>query len=281
MNSPSSSSTTALKQPPVAEQLVHLAELAAVDGKHRTIAEKLEMLPAPARKADDAAAALKKQIDDAEGKKEAAEKARKTLETEIFDEKHKIKKWEARAHEIRGEREHAALLSEIGTARRVIHRLEDQQLEHMEVVEQAQTSLASLQGKHGKAIEEAKAEWQKVEGELQVLKGEGAKLDVARQALLAKLPAALVKRYETVAAKRQGVGVSIIRGDICSACKRTLPPQLCIQVRKGIVLEQCPACSRFLVHEAMTQAAAPAEGVPADGAGGSSGGSSGSPEGGA
>lgn len=241
----------------IAEQLVLLAELAAVDAKHRAVAEKLESLPAAAKKADDAVAFLKKQLDEAETKKEAAEKARKAIETEIQDERIKIKKWEARAHEIRGEREHAALLSEIGTARRVIHRLEDTQLEHMETIETATTTSTSLEGKHAKAVEEAKAEWQKVQGDLQTLKGEAGQLDVARQALLAKLPAAVVKRYETVAQKRQGVGVSIIKGEICSQCKRTLPPQLCLQVRKGIVLEQCPSCSRFLVHEAMTQASSP------------------------
>lgn len=253
------SSTSSSAGGTIAEQLLLLAELAGVDAKHRSIAEKLESLPAVARKADEATCSLKKQLDDTQAKKEAAEKAKKAIETEIQDERIKIKKWEARAHEIRGEREHAALLSEIGTARRVIHRLEDTQLEHMEVIEASTTALAGLDGKHQQAVGDAKAEWQKVEGDLLTLKGEIAQLDVQRQALLAKLPAGVVKRYDTVAQKRQGVGVSIITGDICSQCKRTLPPQLCIQVRKGVVLEQCPSCSRFLVHEAMTRAAPPAD----------------------
>lgn len=240
----------------IAEQLILLSELAGVDGKHRAVAEKLESVPAVAKKADEAAAALKKQLDEATAKKEAAEKAKKAIENEITDERIKMKKWEARANDIRGEREHAALLSEISTARRVISRLEDTQLEHMEALEQAQSALASVEPRHKAALETAKDEWKKVEGEIAQLNDEAKKLDVARKALLAKLPAALVKRYETVAQKRQGVGVSIIKGEVCSSCKRTLPPQLCLQVRKGIVLEQCPSCSRFLVHEAMTQSAA-------------------------
>ena len=51
--------------------------------------------------------------------------------------------------------------------------------------------------------------------------------------------------------------LSIIRGEVCSCCKTTLPPQLCIQVRKGLVLESCPSCSRLLVHEETTRAPAP------------------------
>ena len=240
---------------PIAEQLVTLAELANVDAKNRSITDKLEALPAPAKKADELAASLQKQIDDATSKKEAAEKARKLIEGEIIDERNKIKKWEGRANDIRGEREHAALLSEIGTARRVISRHEDTQLEHMEVIEQTAGALKALEEKHAKAKADAKAEWQKVEGDLVKLRDEAKAFDVARQALLAKLPAPVVKRYEQVAAKRMGVGVSIIKAETCSQCKRMLPPQLCIQVRRGAVLEQCPSCSRFLVHEEMTRAA--------------------------
>lgn len=240
----------------IGAQLVLLAELAGVDAKHRAISERLESLPAAARKADDASSALKKQLDDATAKKDAAEKARKAVETEIVDERAKMKKWEARAQDIRGEREHAALVSEIGTARRVISRLEDTQLEHMEAIEEATAVISAVAEQHKKASDDARAEWAKVDGDLQKLKGEAALLDTARQALLVKLPAPLVKRYETVAAKRQGVGVALIQGDTCACCKRTLPPQLCIQVRKGAVVEQCPSCSRFLVHESMTAAAA-------------------------
>src|SRR3954469_23119117 len=109
--------TSSTKPPdmPIAEQLVTLAELASVDAKHKSLNDKLESVPAGARKADDVAAGLKKQLDDAATKKEAAEKAQKLVQNEITDEKLKIKKWEARAHELKGEREHAALLSEIGT----------------------------------------------------------------------------------------------------------------------------------------------------------------------
>src|SRR3954469_16622278 len=54
---------------PIAEQLVLLAELAAADAKHKQISDKLESVPAAARKADEATAALKKALDEAAAKK--------------------------------------------------------------------------------------------------------------------------------------------------------------------------------------------------------------------
>lgn len=244
----------------IAEQLVLLAELANVDAKQKTLNEKLENAAGPAKKLDDAAALIKISLDEAQQKKIDAEKVRKAIENEITDERIKIKKWEARANDIRGEREHTALASEIGTAKRVIRQLEDKQLEQMELVEANAKLAEEFTSKYDKAAAAAKTEWDKVSGDLRGLRDEAEVQKRARAALLTKLPVPLVKRYEQIAAKRLGVGVSIIKGEVCSACKVTLPPQLCIQVRKGLALENCGSCTRFLVHEAMTQAAAETDG---------------------
>lgn len=244
-----------MSQPTLAEQLVLLAELANVDQKARAIADKLETVPAAAKKADDAVQVLQKQLDDVEAKKEAADRAKKQVENELADERAKIRKWESRANELRGEREHAALVSEISATKRAMHRLEDTQLEHMEAFEAAQKLAGELKAKHGKAAALAGEEWQKVDADVKALKAEHEGYATSRRALLEKLPAPLTKRYEQIAAKRNGVGVALIKGEMCGACKRMMPPQLCIQVRKGLVLEACASCQRLLVHEDMTKSA--------------------------
>ena len=238
----------------IAEQLVLLAELASVDAKGKGISDKLESLPAAARKAETEAAALQKQIDDATAKKETTERERKAIDGDIIDERQKIKKWEARASELKGEREHDALVSEVGTAKRTIRQHEDRQLTMMETIEQHAGTVATAKPKHQAALGLATAEWKKVEAELAALNSEKAKLQQAREAVLAKLPTVVTKRYDVIAAKRKGVGVGLIKGDRCTACHMTLPAQLCIQVRRGQVLESCPSCNRFLVHEDMTRA---------------------------
>jgi len=238
-----------------AEQLVTLAELARLDQRARAVTDKLEALPQAAKKADVAAAKLKADLDVAGLRKATAMAAKKTAEGEIADEKQKIRKWEARSNELRGEREHAALGSEIGGAKRHIRNLEDAVLEQMESIEAAEKDIASLGKKHDVAAADAAAEWAKVDGELKALQAESDGFASARKALLARLPASVTKRYETVAAKRGGVGVAIVDSrDICTACNRAVPPQLVIQVMKGQVVESCPACQRLIVHHTMTRA---------------------------
>jgi predicted nucleic acid-binding Zn-ribbon protein len=239
----------------VAAQLVTLAELAQLDARARLVADKLESLPQAARKAEAVAARIKTDVDAASSRRDTATAAKKAAETEIVDEKHKIRKWEARSNELRGEREHAALGSEIAGARRHIRALEDAILEQMESIEAAEKDLATLGRKHELAAAEVAAEWARVDGDLRALRTEAEGFAAARRALLANLPAVVTKRYETVAAKRGGVGVAIIDAkDICTACHRAVPPQLVIQIMKGQVVESCPACQRLLVHHAMTRA---------------------------
>jgi hypothetical protein len=239
----------------VAEQLVTLAELARLDQRARAVADKLETLPAAAKKADGVASKLKADLDAANLRKSTATAAKKTAETEITDEKQKIRKWEARSNELRGEREHAALGSEIGGAKRHIRSLEDAVLEQMESIEAAEKDIATLTKKHDAAVADAAGEWAKVDGELKALRDEAAGFAEGRKALLAKLPAPVTKRYDTVAAKRGGVGVAIVDAkDICTACNRAVPPQLVIQIMKGQVVDSCPACQRLIVHHTMTRA---------------------------
>lgn len=241
-----------------AEQLVHLAELARLDARAKIVADNLETLPATAKKADAATAKVKSDLEGAVARKASALLAKKQMETEAADERQKIRKWEARANELRGEREHAALSSEIGGAKRAIKRLEDEVLEQMESLESVDKDLASLTKKLEAATAEAKSEWEKINEDVQKLRAEMESFGTAKKALLAQLPALVVKRYDVIANKRQGVGVAIIDAkDNCGACHRAVPPQLVIQIMKGQVVESCPACNRLLVHHVMTVAPDP------------------------
>lgn len=237
------------------EQLTLLAELARLDQKSKVTADRLEAMPAPAKKAEAAAAKLKTELDSVLLRKSTAEQVKKAAEHDIADERAKLRKWEARSNDIRGEREATALNAEIGGAKRHIRQQEDVVLEQMEAIEAADKDVATLIKKHSAATNEASQEWAKVADEMTTLKHELTLSSSARAALLAQLPAPIVKRYETIAGRKQGVGVAIISArDVCGACSCTVPPQLSLLVMKGQVIESCPSCLRLLVHHTMTQA---------------------------
>jgi uncharacterized protein len=242
----------------IVEQLTLLAELANVEAKLKVAKDKLEGLPAEAKRAQAQAEQLSQKHNELDMNHTDVEMARRRLESELAGEKAKLKKWQSRADQIRGEREAAALGSEIGAQKRSISNLEESILEKMQELEDLQKARDEGLAAATAASASSKEEWKKVEADVVLAEGVVKGHERARDALLEKLPAPLVKRYQRIAERRQGVAIAILKGEMCSFCKVSMPPQLCILIYKGAVLETCSSCQRILVHEAMTRA--PAEG---------------------
>lgn len=237
----------------IAEQLVLLAELQNVEQKLRAARGRADELPARAHAARGEADATRARVGELESAHRQQESERRRLESELAAEKDKLRKWQHRADQIRGEREHAALASEIGAQKRSIERLEETILERMQVLEDLEKSLTGARAAAATAEREAESEWAQVKDDLAVAQAEVERIERGRQALLERLPPPVFKRYARIAEARQGTGVALIVGETCQACRRTLPPQLCMQVYRGQVLETCPSCQRILVHESVTR----------------------------
>lgn len=239
----------------IAEQLVLLAELQNVEQKLRDANRRVEELPVRSREAQAVAEDAAKKAYALETQQREQETERRKLESDLAAEKDKMRKWQNRADQIRGEREHAALTSEIGAQKRTIGRIEENILERMQTLEDLGTLLEAAQSLAATTSKLAEEEWEKVRADVDAAKAEAEKIGIGRDAMLQKLPVPLVKRYERIANARQGLGVAMIRGETCLSCRRTLPPQLCLQVYRGEILETCPSCQRILVHEASTRSA--------------------------
>lgn len=237
----------------IAEQLTLLAELTSVEKKWKAARLIADTLPAEAKKAQDAADAKKAALTDIERAKHEIEMARRKMESELDGERDKLRKWDARADLIKGEREHTALRSEIGSQKRAIGHLENDILEKMQEMEDLEKAFAKANEAHDNSQTFADQEWKKVDVEVKAAEAEAKVHDEARNGLVGKLPAALVKRYERIA-ERRGNAVAIIRGEMCMGCRTTMPPQLVMMVHKGAVIETCVVCQRILVHESMTRA---------------------------
>lgn len=240
----------------IPEQLTLLAELSRVEARWRDVQQKLEMVPAEAKKLEDEADGKRKAFAEIDRQRMDVDKQRQLLERSLGEARDHLKKWNARLEKIRDEREHGALLSEIGGQKKAISRLENDILELMEKQEELEKECEGRQKAWDAAAASAKGERDRVKGTMDELSTTAAAIAKQRGGLSTKLPPALLKKYERIAEKRQGQAVAIIKGEVCSACNNTLPPQLCLLVYKGAVIESCQICARILVHESMTRSGA-------------------------
>jgi predicted nucleic acid-binding Zn-ribbon protein len=242
----------------ITQQLTLLAELSRVEAKIGDVKLKLKTLPAVAREAREGADAKQAEVQNLENQHFDLERSRRTLDQDTQAERDKLRKWQNRADQIRGDREHAALQSEIGAQKRSISRLEENSLEIMQEMEDIEKAAVKAREEAASAKEHADSEWSKVEAEVKELEEELAGHERGRDAMLEKLPPALVKKYQRIA-ERKGAGVAVVTGETCGGCSRQVRPQLVLQLYKGEVIETCEQCQRILVHSSMTHANAGGE----------------------
>ena len=243
----------------VLEQLVQLSEVGYLDQKIREISAKKHALP---HKADEA---KRKSDVSAQKEKELSVKhaellaRRRQLDQDLATEKGNLRKWEARAEKIRGEREYTALASEIGGQKRMISNVETKILETMEEMEKVEKELAAAKSSLASTNAIAAEELEKVKDDIALLESQLQETQKSRDTAIQKVPPMLQKRYDQIASKRAGVGIALIEGEVCKACRRTLPPEQCIRVAKGEAIEQCPSCQRILVTPNMSHVASSTE----------------------
>lgn len=74
-----------------------------------------------------------------------------------------------------------------------------------------------------------------------------AQLEGERSTLLSQLDEATARRYESLREEKNGVAVSRLEGDHCTACRSIILDGELAKLRKGPELAECPNCHRMMV----------------------------------
>lgn len=173
------------------------------------------------------------------------ERLRRQLETQMAEDKDKLKKWEARLPALKTPREFAALQREVDGLRKSVAAAEEQlgttKVTADEVKQAVQAKEAELARREA-AIKSAIAEMRGADKdrvarieELRGLREKARKLCEPR----------LLASYENIKKKRPGKALAQLNGYICGGCNRKMAPQLAHKVLNGHA-ESCPNCLRLL-----------------------------------
>jgi len=144
-------------------------------------------------------------------------------------------------------RQVASLTREMDGLRRRRDKLEMESLGLMDRIEKASAQHATIDNaieqltqKEAAAIEQYKS----VGGALQT---ETAGLEVERGKVAATLDSEILEEYEALRESKGGVGVGLLEGDTCSACRMSLPAQQIVALTAGPDIAVCPHCHRLIV----------------------------------
>ena len=180
---------------------------------------------------------------------EELEKERVTMEGELELESERIKRSHLKLLEIKTNKEYQALLKEIETGKENNSQREEEIIRMLENIDQLKTDYAST-------VESALKERKKIDEETTKIKGQMVKVEQdinhwhqTREEIVKELDPELLKRYNTLKDKRNGIAVVLVKNEGCQGCYVNIPPQMYNEVQKNKEIILCPNCNRILYWE--------------------------------
>lgn len=176
----------------------------------------------------------------------ALEEEKKVLEENLGTESDSIFRSEARLRDIKTQKEYQAVSKEIATAKKVKADLEEQILQK---ITRGDELKALIEEKEGQLQEfEANAAVRKDEFQVKMEKLTKAIASdrAVREETAKDVAPSMIKRYETLRERRQGLAIAEAKGGSCLGCNMNLPPQLFNSLFKEDSYVVCPHCQRLL-----------------------------------
>ena len=188
---------------------------------------------------------------------EALQKERKSLEQEVQSENDHMAKAKTKLPAVKTNKEYTAILTEVDTIKEKVSKIEDKELEIMEVLEVKSKEVPGVEKKCKEEDAHFNEYRQKKETEEKRVKQELEVLETKRKVLSDQVDTVILKRYEKISKSRDGSAVAGVRDSICQGCFQQVLPQMVIEVKVGGKIHQCGGCLRFLFWDEVSETSVP------------------------
>jgi predicted nucleic acid-binding Zn-ribbon protein len=190
----------------------------------------------------------------AETKQEKLEKVQKDLRAakhDVQNQRDKIKQSESRLYggSIRDPKELQDIQEEVLALKRYLEVLEERQLESMLALDDAQSEFDEAQEHLNQTCAQSEENNSHLIAEKTTLTNEVRQLREKRQSQTIIPDEADLKLYESIRAKRGGVGVAKVVERACSACGATLGTASLQAARSPSQITRCATCDRIVYAE--------------------------------
>jgi len=172
------------------------------------------------------------------------------IEQELLKQRDNVARVEARLPGIQTQKEYVAVLKEIDVAKKgnkdLDEQLQNKRKEIAILVEDQQEKQTNLDA----ITENAKARGSELDQLLSEADSQLEKHTGNREKVAADVPKSLLRKYQGLFKRRNGMALAVARNGACLGCNMQLPPQLFNQLLQGADLQTCPHCNRILYVEA-------------------------------
>jgi predicted nucleic acid-binding Zn-ribbon protein len=184
-----------------------------------------------------------------EERRDNARRERNRLETEISEQRQRAERADRNLMAAKKPDEYTAAIREADAARKQISAFETQELEQMEISDQAEKDLAERAPEVEKLRTEMEAGFKAFDEQVKAQELQLEETRAERERLLKELPKNMSSLYNRISARiRDGVAMAEARNGACTACYMALRPQVMADVRRGDEVITCDNCNRILYY---------------------------------
>jgi predicted nucleic acid-binding Zn-ribbon protein len=228
------------------EQLSLLIQLQEIDAKIRTQNEQKNRLPETLAALERRRVALNDNVDKVKEALQTAQKNKRDRDQDLEAGVQKVDKLKTRSSEIKNNKEYQALLKEIETGEQENKAIEDGILGLMEKIDVAAGQITAAEEQAKAEAAEIAAERKQLEASMAKLDGELKIVEEGRQKAVANITKPVLAQYQKLLVTKAGIAIVEARGESCSGCYMSIPPQVFVNVKKNAAIITCPNCNRIL-----------------------------------
>ncbi|MGZ3580332.1 MAG: zinc ribbon domain-containing protein [Syntrophales bacterium] len=228
------------------EQLSYLIELQKLDLIIGKIIGKKGELPDKMALMDEGFAASAKTVEECKKKFEELNKLQSEREEKLRKGIDILKKTKDRLLEVKTNKEYQAILKEIETIENKNSEIEDEIISGLDEIDHMRTEVRAKEKDFETHRSQYENEKEKMGKEIIQLDHDLHDAEKRTDALRKQIRDELLKRYETIKGRRNGVAVALVWKEVCGGCHMNIPPQMYNELQWSSDLFTCPNCNRII-----------------------------------
>lgn len=187
-------------------------------------------------------------IDAMQSRLEVLEQRHRELEALIEDDVARIKDRQAKLMNVQTNREYQSLLRETEDAKKGNKQREEEVMKVMEEVETLKGRMAEETNVCEAKEKLLAEEQQEVDKNASKVRAQIGDIEKEREQKASSIPTAILKKYDQLREKRNGIAVVGVKNGVCFGCHMNIPPQMYNDLMRNDRLLFCPSCHRIIYH---------------------------------
>ncbi|MCX5857279.1 MAG: C4-type zinc ribbon domain-containing protein [Deltaproteobacteria bacterium] len=230
-------------------QLKLIVALQKIDSEITRINNRNKMLPGELARLDEIFHGFSADFGEDQKTLEELSKAHKEREEKLKRGVESLKKTKDRLHEVKTNKEYQAMLKEIESTASKNSAIEDEILIVMDKLDQVRKMVKVREKELDGHRHDYESKKRKIEQELAAMDAEVSVYLEKGLMLKEQIASDLLKRYETIKNRSNGLAVVAVWKEICAGCHMNIPPQMYIELQKDVDIQYCPQCNRIIYWE--------------------------------